>query len=72
MLGETPVGTPVTPAGAAGGLFQPQAERGSEAALRLEEMDTQSSSGATSKGGSDPLGMLERQMAGDRPIGTDR
>lgn len=68
MLGETPVGTPVTPAGAAGGLFQPQAERGSEAALRLEEMDTQSSSGATSKGGSDPLGLKTALVSPDEEM----
>ncbi len=55
MLGETPVETPVSPAAAAGGLFQPQADENSSDGS--EQMDTGSAGGGVgAKLAPDPLG----------------
>ena len=53
MLGETPLTTPVTPAAAAGGLFQPQVDESSSDGT--EHMETGVPAGATSKVAPDPL-----------------
>ena len=52
ILGETPLTTPVTPAAAAGGLFQPQADESSS-----DGMETETSPSVVPKITPDPLGM---------------
>ena len=54
MLGETPLTTPVTPAAAAGGLFQPQVDEASPSD-GAELMETGMPAGATTRVAPDPL-----------------
>jgi len=66
MLGETPPETPVTPAFAAGGLFQPQTDRGSPSGL--EEMDTGSTCAMTARAAPDPLGLKTALVSPDEEM----
>ena len=59
ILGETPLATPVTPAAAAGGLFQPQVDESSSDGAELMET---SASGAPGKLAPDPLGTKPDSM----------
>ena len=61
MLGETPVATPVTPAAAVGGLFQPQPQAERNSPIGPEEMDTGLSS-CTAKVTPDPLGRFSKMI----------